>query len=403
MRLKSFIVLAAVTILVAAGAFYALNQRESSTRGTVTSQPLFPGLTDRINEIDRLTIQTSADGTITLVRDGDDWGMAERHGYPADFEKIRNALIEIAALNTLEPRTSKPELYEKLQVEDVENELSSSIRVTAAAGDETVADLIVGRTRPAEEGGGVFVREVGEEQSWLAEGSIQPQRKFVQWLDRNIVNVDQRRVRMVEMTRPDGQGVVVSKAHPADEEYTLETTVPEGRKVKPDSELRALASITDFLILEDVRPEEEVDFTSSPIVDRFLTFDGLELVMEVVEQDDRSWVRVTAGPADRLEGLDAFVQENEGQDSREGRIADQMKTPEEIETEIASINDRVGGWAYRVTDYKTGKLRTTIENITEKLETAATDADADPPAPAPPAEDSEPVAPADAAPPSSGG
>jgi len=399
MRLKSFIVLAAVTILVAGGAFYTWNLRESSTRGTVTSEPLFPGLTDRINDIDRLTIRTSADGTITLVREGDDWGMAERHGYPAAFEKIRNTLIEIAALNTIEPRTSKPELYEKLQVEDVESELSSSIRVTAAAGDEIVADLIVGRTRPTQEGGGVFVRKAGEEQSWLAEGSIQPQRKFVQWLDRNIVNADQRRIRRVEMTRPDGQGVVISKQHPADEAYTLETPVPEGRKVKPDSELRALASITDFLILEDVRPQDEVDFASSPIIDRFLTFDGLELVMEVVEQDDRSWVRVTAGPTERFEGLDAFVEEHKGQDSREGRIADQMKTPEEIEKEIAAINDRVDGWAYRVTDYKTGKLKTTIEDITENLEAAASEGEA----PAAPAEEAAPEAPAADASTSSGG
>ena len=217
MRLKPFIALAAVTIVVAAGALYTLSQRESATRGTTESRPLYPGLTDRINDVDRLTIQTSADGTITLQREGGQWGMVERYDYPVDFEKVRNALIEVAAINTIEPRTSKPELYEKLQVEDVEGELSNSIRITAATGDETAADLIVGKTRPAEEGGGVFVRKAGEEQSWLAEGSFQPQRKFVQWLDRNIVNVDQRRIRRVEVTRPDGRGVVGAKENPTDE------------------------------------------------------------------------------------------------------------------------------------------------------------------------------------------
>lgn len=371
MRLKSFIALAVVTVAVAAGAVYTLTERESATRGSTESRPLYPGLTGRINDVDRLTIRTSADGTITLARDGDRWGMAERYAYPVDFEKVRNALIEVAAINTLEPRTSKPELYDKLQVEDVEKELSNSIRVTAAAGDETVADLIVGKTRPIEEGGGVFVRKAGDERSWLAEGSFQPQRKFVQWLDRNIVNVDQRRIRLVEMTRPDGQGVLVSKDDPSGEAYTLETPVPEGRKVKAESELRALASITDFLILEDVRPASEVDFTTETIVDRFVTFDGMELVMEVVEQEDETWVRLSAGEAERAEELDTFVEENKGKDSREGRIADQMKTPEEIGKEIASINERIEGWAYRVTDYKTGKLRTTIDDITEELETAA--------------------------------
>ena len=76
-----------------------------------------------------------------------------------------------------------------------------------------------------------------------------------------------------------------------------------------------------------------------------------------------------------------------------------MKTPEEIEKEIAAINDRVDGWAYRVTDYKTGKLKTTIEDITENLEAAASEGEA----PAAPAEEAAPEAPAADASTSSGG
>ena len=75
-----------------------------------------------------------------------------------------------------------------------------------ATGDETLADLLVGRDRPAEVGGGVFVRKAGENQTWLASGSYQPNRRAIQWLDRNIVNIDSRRVHRVTMQHADGDG-----------------------------------------------------------------------------------------------------------------------------------------------------------------------------------------------------
>src|SRR3546814_13830367 len=93
--------------------------------------------------------------------------------------------------------------------------------------------------------------------------------------------------------------------------------------------MQALASITDFLILEVVRPAESLDFAKPTVVAETVTYDGLTLRFEGVESDGQLWVRVlpTTGAADPA--LAAFVEANKGQDSAVGRTADQVRTAEQ--------------------------------------------------------------------------
>lgn len=366
MKTTSFLVLAVVTFVVAVAAVATVWQRERSTLGAYERQALYPGLGDRINDVDKIAIETKSDGAITISRKDGKWGLDERSGYPVDFEKVRRALIDVSDIETIEPRTADPDKYKKLQVEDPDGETASSIRFRAWEGDTELADLVIGRTRAVDLGGGVFVRRYDEPRSWLATGDFQPPRRLILWLDRNIVNVDQRRIRSAEITRPDGGTVRIEKTDPAAEDYTLVGPVPEGRQAKPAHDLRALASALDFLIFEDVRPHGEVDFAAAEaVVGRFETYDGLQVTVRAVEQDGKTWTDVALAEGTRSEDLDAFVAEHKGKDSREGRIADLMQPPEAIAETIAEKNAFIGRWAYELTGYKTGVIRSSIESLTE--------------------------------------
>jgi len=366
MRRQSFIVLAAVTAVVVIGAAVAVSIRDNDVQTAGDGGLMFPALYANANDIDQLVIKSSEGGTITMKQSGDRWVVAEKSDYPADFEKVRGTLLSLSQMRTVEPRTAKPELLARLELGDVDAKDSKSVAVTARKGGDTVADVLIGRWQATGQDQGMFVRRAGEDQSWLVkDGTTRPDKRVTQWLDRNIVNVDQRRVKSVTITHAGGDVVRIVKPNPAEGNYTLASKVPAGREPKAPHELETLASITDFLILDDVRPAKDLDFAKPAVKVQTVTYDGLVLNFEGVEKDDRFWVRVTPGEGDRDTALAAFIEANKGKETAEGRTAAQFKTSEEVTEQIAAIKAATDGWAYQLTDYKTDKIRMDTQGITQ--------------------------------------
>ena len=358
MKPMTFGILVVVTLAAIGGAYYATQERKEITAGSFEKRPLYPDLLSRVNEVTELRVASQADGSLTMRREGDGWVLAEKHNYPADFDKISQNLVAVASMEILEPKTKRPENHADLFVEDVEapeGTITRSVRVTARAGADTVADLVVGKSRPVDVGGGVFVRKKDQDQVWLVDGSYQPNTKALQWLDRNIVNVDSRRIVRVELKHADGATAEAAKPDIASEDMAYASPVPEGKKPKPAHEMNNLANIPDFLILDDVRPAEEMDWDGPTTLGRYTTYDGMTIVMTAVEEGDNTWFRLRAEPSARDPRLDAFVEEHQGQDSPQGRMADEMKPAETVAEEIAALNERLAPWAYRFTAYKTDK------------------------------------------------
>ena len=365
MRKQSFILLAAATAVVVIGATAAVVTRDRGVEVAAEGERMFPALFEQANDIDQLVVRSAEGGTISMTRSGDRWVVAEKSGYPANFEKVRETLLSLSQMRTVEPRTAKPELLPRLELDDVEAEASKSVRVTAKDGEETIADVLVGRWQATGQDQGMFVRRAGEDQSWLVKGgSTRPDKRVTQWLDRDIVNVDQRRVKSVTITHAGGDTVNVVRAAPGENAFTLASKVPAGREPKAAHELEALASITDFLILDDVRAAKELDFATPAVTLETVTFDGLTLRFEGVEMDGTFWVRVAATESARDPALAAFVEANKGQDSAAGRTAGQFKAEADVKAEAAAIQSKTDGWAYRLTDYKTDKVRTDTQAIT---------------------------------------
>lgn len=359
MKPATFAALAIATVVVAGGAYYATIQREAVTADPWERQPLYPDLMERVNDVTTVRVATQADGTITMTRQDDHWTVAERYDYPADFGKIRDSLVELASMETLEPKTQRPENFAELGVENVEaaeGGATNSIRFTAKAGDEVLADLLIGQVRPKDIGEGVFVRKHGENQVWLTTGSFQPPRRVLQWLDRSVVNIDSRRIREVRVAHPDGDTFSVHRPEMGSENMAFASPVPEGREPKPAHELNNMANIPDFLIFEEVRPAGDIAWTADPIVSTYRTYDGLTLTLTAVEHEGETWVTGSAETGPRADGIDAFLEEHQGEDSTAGRIAGQFKTAEAAAAEAEAISDHLAPWAYRLTEYKTGKV-----------------------------------------------
>lgn len=367
MNTRSFLFLLFLTVAAAAAAIAVLSGERARSGDPLAGAMLYPGLLERVNEIDFVEVTTTLDGVVSARREGGRWGVVQRNGYPADFGAIGPMLLELARLELIEPRTRKPALYPKIRVEDQDEDRAESIRIVARAGGETLADLLVGRARPEETGGGVFLRKSGEAQSWLARGGFQPVRLLTRFLDRNIVNVEQRRIRRTVLRHADGETVRVGKAAPEETDWTLEGPLPEGRKAKASHELSPLTSWLDFLILDDVRPAAGMDFSQPLVTGRFETFDGLVVEARMTAWDGAHWAALTAAPgtADpRVEALLA-ARKTLPADKLAGSLEMALKTPEDVAEEIRKIGATTDGWAYRVTAYKTDKLQTRLADVTD--------------------------------------
>lgn len=369
MKPSTFAVLAVVTAAAIGGAFYATQERDAVIAESFEKRPIYPNLLSRVNDVTWIRVNSQADGPLTMSKQGDDWVLAEKHGYFADIEKISQSLVELSSLEALEPKTKKPENFAALNVQDVEapeGTITNSVHVTAKAGEEILADIIVGRDRPVDIGGGVFVRKNGENQVWLASGSYQPKRKALNWLDRNVINVDSRRVLRVTMQHADGDGFSVEKAGVGSENMAYASFVPPGMEPKPANEMNNMASITDFLVLEDVRPASELDWTSPESILWFETYDGLKISIISVKDGDRAWFRIFLEPIAADPRLADFVAAEKGKDSVEGRIADQMKTADAVAAEIALMSKRLAPWSFRFTDYKNSKATQSSADMLQK-------------------------------------
>ena len=69
--------------------------------------------------------------------------MSERDNYPADEGKVRKLLIAIADAKVLEEKTSKPESYATLGVEDTKAAGATSLRIDLVGAPKPVS-LIAG-------------------------------------------------------------------------------------------------------------------------------------------------------------------------------------------------------------------------------------------------------------------
>ena len=145
--------------------------RTSSSFG----QPLFPGLLEQVNDVAVMSVEHGGQ-TVTFVKDAqENWTLMEAEHYPADKERIRNTLIGIAGLQKIEPKTSLPEFYEDIRVEDNSAPDAKSYLVTLldGEGNELIALLVGKSTRGVRwDGTGYFVRFPQESQSWLVRGSL---------------------------------------------------------------------------------------------------------------------------------------------------------------------------------------------------------------------------------------
>ena len=328
-------VLAFVSVLLAIG---ALDRRAAEVAPKYPPQAFFPGLADKLDDVTRIHVESRKNGAfdVTFVP-MKGWVLPGRSNYPASFEEVRKTLVGLAALQTVEPKTARPDWFHYIDLDSPPEGDGTAISLSDDKG-HVLAKLIVGKSQDmgdATNSVGLFVRKPGETQSWLVESSFAPHASQSDWLKKNIVDVDRTRIQEVDVRPPSGPTYSVRRDKPSDTNFAL-TPMPRGRELSdPSAPDNVGGALTDFSF-EDIQPGGNLDFDNQAwrVVTR--TFDGLIVSVDVIKQGSDSWARIYA-------------------DAEPGKA--------EAAKEAHDINDNAQGWAYKLPSFKGARFMTPLENL----------------------------------------
>lgn len=302
---------------------------------------LLPDLKGQLNDVRRVVVTGPGNVVIaTLERGTDLWTIAERNNYPADVGKIRKNLLALAEARIVEEKTSNPEFYERLGVQDLADEGAGGVQLTLT-GETELASVIIGKAQAGSPDYS-YARRTGEAASWLVTGQFDPGKTGGEWLARSLTDIPAERIASVMINDPVHGTLHISR--PATEtpaEAALETPaefsvagIPAERELSYPGVANTVAAALADLQLEDVQTREALGTSpGKPVVARFVTTDGL--VVETSAWRLPFGTRVT------------FLASGEGEAAKEADV----------------LNARLGGWVYTLPVYKAEQLTRRLTDL----------------------------------------
>src|SRR5215469_13907943 len=200
-----------------------LSSQRHLERSTAAGERVLPGLEQAVNSITEVHLVKGDETHTTLKKGATDWTVDER-GYPADSGKVRQLLLNLAALNVVEEKTRTPANFPQLGVEDVSSPKATGTKVDAVSSGKTYS-LIVGKSSSANSG---YVRVSGSEQSLLAAPELPVDADPKRWLHHTLLDVAQDRVK--EFTISPAGSTAYSASRPSKDkpDFTV-ANIPKGR------------------------------------------------------------------------------------------------------------------------------------------------------------------------------
>lgn len=364
MNRNTLIALAAITLTVVITAIVVVSKERAPTY--LDKKPLLPTLQENINKAASISLVSNRHKTI-LERDGETWRIANSDDYPALFEKVRNLLINLSELHTLERKTNKPELYHYLNVQAPSQPDSNSVQVTVMdEGANILADVIIGKPRTSKVTNiqtGLYVREPDSSHALLVEGRVPVAAEKTAWFNPNILNIASERIREVVVKHPDGNIVRAFRDSP-ESNFQL-ADLPDNRKVQSQVALNRFGSVLQDISARDIRALGNFNF-ERPVETTVYTFNGMIIDVRSSRLDDRHYANFQFR-------FDVISHRNIGQPLMlpETDTSGKQASPQEQAQELQA---RLGNWVYQIPGYQFDNLTATLEDYTREIAAPAAEA-----------------------------
>jgi hypothetical protein len=334
-----------LAIAAVIGAAVGIASRQPATE-IARGELLFPGFAQQLDRAATIEI-VRHDGTVVFVKHSSGWIAPAKGNYPVKSKPVRETLLALANLETIDAKTRQPALYSRLDVEDVTAADAQSTLLTVKDGSGLVlASLLVGKAHAAADpsdangdaGATVYVRKPGDAQSWLARGAFDLAAAPLDWVDRTVGDVPQAEIAKVVLHGADGKQTQIERDKAEDTVFKL-LPMPIGMAVKSQYDVNALANTLEALSFDDVAPASSVSVPAGATAGaEFRSFKGLVVSATIVPKNEEKWVILHA-----------------------------TGTGEEAAKAADAFNAKVKDWTYRLPAAKQAKLETTLDQLIEPI------------------------------------
>jgi hypothetical protein len=333
-RNRNLAVLAGLAVVAVALALLALHHREAMVAPRYTANVFLPGLAHALNagEVTHIRIVTKTGAFDIAFVPAKGWVLPERGNYPASFEVVKQTLVALAALETIEPKTDSPELYSYVGLDAPPQGAGVAVTLSGDKG-KVVADVILGKAVPrGDDGIGLFVRKLGDKQSWLVKSPAEIKTNATDWMDKTVIAVARDRIASVTVEPASGPAYTVSRATPKDDNFTV-SPLPKGRTLSYAGAGDSAATMLGDFSFDDIKPVMAVDFSSAAHM-TVRSFDGLIVTLDIATVGTEHWVRMIASAA-----------------------------PGTAAREALAINTHASAWAFKLPPYKASMFAASLESL----------------------------------------
>lgn len=351
MRPRTMWLLVVAAVVIGLGGWYFGLPRRGSPPISVNRRA-FIGLADKLAGATEIRLIGKTD--LTLRKSGNDWLIVQKSLYPALPKRVHELVAEIAELRLMERRTADPKLYHYLDLDAPGKAEGAATGITVLdAKGKTLAALLVGKTASFASAGGtapeLYVRFPGNNQTWLAQGSLTTNLDPEHWMDQNVSDIKAARIESVVVRHPDQkQGLELRFARAADGKFDL--VAPKAHKELRADKLGDVAGGLNYVTMTDVA--RAAAQPGSPVGDAtYRTKGGMVVRVHVTAQgaapDQKIWAH--------------FAVSGTGKDAAEAK----------------QLAARLDPWAYQLGSWKLSELVPTLADL-EVKPPAAKDAAASP-------------------------
>jgi len=341
-RRRNLLFLAIVAAIFCALAVAALYRQQMLAAPHYESQTFFPDLAHHVREVTRIHVVSQSHGAFDVAfKPETGWVLPGRGNYPAAFDQVRKAIVAIAALQTVEPKTARVDWLHYLDLDPPSTGGKGLLITLSNEKGKDLASLIIGKSENIGDANGLtgyYVRKPDTMQSWLVKGALDIKGDPAAWMDKDVVTIDRARIQSVEVVPATGPRYSVARKKPSDADFTLRD-LPPGRELQSAQSPNGVATAITGFSFDDIKPAKDLDFSNAAQLITH-TFDGLTVTVRVLEKDQSYWATVSAEAAP---GKPAAAKE------------------------ARDINAHASGWAYKLPAYKAAQFTTSLESLLKPL------------------------------------
>jgi len=287
MRNKPLLVLSLITVIVIVAAVISSLNRAPQTR--IEQSVLFPQLKERVNQITEVIIE-SGTASLHIAKQDDKWLIQEADNFPAGFDKLRKLVLDVTEMNIISEKTTNPELFAELGVDDPAEDSISHLLTFRDPSGNTIESVIVGKQRQTGSAG-LYVRKPGGNHTFLTGGTLAVSTNIADWIDKNLLDIDNDRIMETIIEHPDGTKVELIREQ-GQENFTL-LNIPEDKQPKSAYFINQPATFLAALTIDNLKPADAVTFPDSTIMTTIKTYDGLVGSIRSSEIDGIDYITIS--------------------------------------------------------------------------------------------------------------